>query len=43
MIRVLLADDHALMRSGVKHIIEEAGVATVVAEASDGVEAVREF
>jgi DNA-binding NarL/FixJ family response regulator len=43
MIRVLLADDHALMRAGVKHIIEESGVGAVVAEASDGVEAVREF
>jgi DNA-binding NarL/FixJ family response regulator len=43
MIRVLLADDHALMRTGVKHIIEEAGVGVVVAEASDGMEAVLEF
>jgi two-component system invasion response regulator UvrY len=43
MIRVLLADDHTLMRTGLKRIIEEAGVATVVAEASDGLEAVLEF
>ena len=43
MIRVLLADDHALMRSGVKQAIEEAGVGTVVAEASDGLEAVQEY
>ena len=43
MIRVLLADDHTLMRAGLKYIIEAAGAATVVAEASDGLEAVREF
>ncbi len=43
MIRVLLADDHALMRAGLKYIIEAAGTAAVVAEASDGLEAVREF
>ncbi len=43
MIRVLLADDHALMRAGLKYIIEAAGAATVVAEASDGLEAIREF
>ncbi len=43
MIRVLLADDHALMRTGVKHIIEEAGVGVVVAEASDGIEAILQF
>jgi DNA-binding NarL/FixJ family response regulator len=43
MIRVLLADDHTLMRAGLKYIIEAAGAASVVAEASDGLEAVREF
>ena len=43
MIRVLLADDHTLMRAGLKHIIETAGAAAVVAEASDGLEAIKEF
>lgn len=42
-IRILLADDHALMRAGLKHIIESSGAASVVAEASDGLEAIKEF
>lgn len=38
MIRVLLADDHRLLREGLRRSIEEAGV-TVVGEAADGEEA----
>jgi DNA-binding NarL/FixJ family response regulator len=39
MIRVLLADDHAIVRAGLARIVEESGDIEVVAEASDGREA----
>jgi two-component system response regulator NreC len=39
-LRVLLADDHAIVRRGLRSLLEEAGV-SVVAEAADGLEAVR--
>lgn len=42
MIRVLLVDDHAVMRAGFRMILESAGDITVVGEASTGVEAVAE-
>jgi len=35
-IRVLLADDHALVRQGISRFLEESGEITVVAEAEDG-------
>jgi DNA-binding NarL/FixJ family response regulator len=38
--RVLLADDHALVRSGLRAVLDSEGDIEVVAEASDGVEAV---
>jgi DNA-binding NarL/FixJ family response regulator len=40
-VRVLLADDHALVRKGIRDFLEEDGGLTVVAEATDGGEAVR--
>ena len=40
-IRVLLADDHALVRAGMKSLIESTEAFEVVAEASNGREAVR--
>lgn len=40
MIRVLLADDHALVRGGLRRILETEPDLEVVAEASDGIEAV---
>lgn len=40
MIRVLIADDHALIRDGVRALLATAGDIEVVAEASDGREAV---
>ena len=40
-LRVLLADDHAVVRKGIREFLEEDGEVTVVAEASDGAEAVR--
>jgi DNA-binding NarL/FixJ family response regulator len=36
MIRVLIADDHALVREGLKRIVAEAPDMTVVGEAADG-------
>ena len=38
-IRVLLADDHTLVRQGVRQFLEEAGDIDVIAEAENGVEA----
>jgi DNA-binding NarL/FixJ family response regulator len=35
-VRVVLADDHALVRQGVRRFLEESGEVTVVAEAEDG-------
>lgn len=40
MIRILLADDHALVRRGVRLILDTEPELTVVAEAGDGAEAV---
>ncbi len=39
-IRVVLADDHAMVRKGIKDFLEEDAGIRVVAEAADGVEAV---
>jgi len=39
-VRVLLVDDHAVMRAGFRMILETANDITVVGEAADGVEAV---
>jgi len=39
-IRVVLADDHAVVRKGIREFLEEAGDIQVVAEAATGVEAV---
>ncbi|GIJ43319.1 DNA-binding response regulator [Virgisporangium aliadipatigenens] len=41
MIRVLVVDDEALVRSGLRMILEAAGDISVVAEAADGAAAVR--
>jgi two-component system invasion response regulator UvrY len=40
LIRVLLADDHAIFRAGLRRLVEEAGDMVVVAEAADGREAI---
>ncbi len=40
-IRVLLADDHAIFREGVRKLLEGAGDITVVGEAANGEEALR--
>ena len=39
-IRILLADDHALVREGIRRVLEEDPMFEVVAEAADGEEAV---
>jgi two-component system, NarL family, response regulator NreC len=39
-LRVLLADDHGIVRRGLRSLLEEAGL-SVVAEAADGLEAIR--
>ena len=41
MIKVLLADDHSIVRAGLRRIIEESGEIEVIAEASDGREAIQ--
>jgi DNA-binding NarL/FixJ family response regulator len=41
MIHVLLADDHALVRDGLKRIIADSGIFLVTAEAADGNEALQ--
>src|SRR5688500_1378257 len=39
MLRVLIADDHAIVRKGLKEILREASELTTVGEASNGDEA----
>jgi DNA-binding NarL/FixJ family response regulator len=41
MIRVLLADDHSIVRAGLRRIVDESDDMEVVAEAADGREAIR--
>jgi len=43
MTRILLADDHALVRNGVRLILEQEPDFEVVAEAADGMEAVEQL
>jgi DNA-binding NarL/FixJ family response regulator len=40
-IRVLIADDHPILREGLRKLLEDAGGFEVVGQAADGVEAVR--
>lgn len=40
-IRIVLAEDHVLVREGLRRALQDAGDIAVVGEASDGVEAVR--
>jgi len=41
LIKVLLADDHSIVRAGLRRIVEESGDMEVVAEAADGREAIQ--
>jgi DNA-binding NarL/FixJ family response regulator len=40
MIRVILADDHSIVRDGLRRIVEDSEEMTVVAEAADGADAI---
>ncbi len=40
-IRVLIADDHALVREGIRHVLDEDPLIDVIAEAANGREAVQ--
>ena len=42
MINVLLADDHSIVRAGLRRIVEESSDIRVISEASDGREALRQ-
>ena len=42
MIKVLLADDHSIVRAGLCRIVEESGDMEVIAEAADGREAIQQ-
>jgi len=42
VIRVLLADDHSIVRAGLRRVVEESGDMVVVAEAADGQEAMQQ-
>jgi len=41
-IKVLLADDHSIVRAGLRRLVEESETMEVIAEASDGTEAVQQ-
>ncbi|HJV93345.1 MAG TPA: response regulator transcription factor [Azonexus sp.] len=43
MIRVLIADDHDILRAGLKHILQDCGDIAVAGEASDGHEALEKI
>jgi len=43
MIRILIADDHAIVRQGLKQIVEESGEMQVVAEAANGADALHKM
>ncbi len=42
MIKVLLVDDHSIVRAGLRRIVEDSTGMEVVAEAADGKEAIRQ-
>ncbi len=42
MIKILLADDHDIVRAGLRRILEDAGDIEVMAEAADGREAIQQ-
>lgn len=41
--RILIADDHTVAREGVKRILEELNIASIIVEAKDGTEALRKI
>ncbi len=43
MIRILIVDDHAIVRQGLKQIVEKSGEMQVVADAENGISALRKI
>lgn len=43
MIRTLIADDHDILRAGLKHILSDSGDIAVAGEASNGIEAMNQL
>lgn len=41
LIRLMIVDDHAMLREGLKHLLELQGDMEVIAEAKDGEEAIQ--
>jgi two-component system, NarL family, response regulator LiaR len=41
LVRVVIAEDHDLVREGIRHVVQASGDAVVVGEAADGAEAVQ--
>ena len=41
-IRVMIVDDHSIVRVGLKQVLEQSGEFEVVGQAADGLEAVKE-
>lgn len=41
-IKILLADDHSIVRAGLRRLVEESDTMEVIAEASDGTEAIQQ-
>ena len=42
-IKVMLADDHVLMREGIRQLLEFDGTISVIAEANNGVECMEQL
>lgn len=42
-IKVMIADDHILVREGIRQLLEEGGAITVIAEANDGEECLKKL
>lgn len=42
-VKVMLADDHALMREGIKHLLEFDGSIEVIEEANNGIECLKKL
>jgi DNA-binding NarL/FixJ family response regulator len=43
MIKILLVDDHELVREGIRHLLEEAKDMQVVGQAANGIESLKEY
>ena len=43
MIKAMLADDHVLVREGIKHLLEYDGSVEVIQEANNGIECIEKL